>query len=349
MSSSVKIIEDLKKIDKVGDKAAKALFNAGFTLEKVSVAYPNDIMKVLGCSMKASKLVVANAKQANQGLIQPPILATEYDETMDKLVQWIKFKNAPKVNELLGGGFKTSATAGLSGPQATGKTQFCFEMLLYVTNELLIPGTQENRDVIFIETELNTYSKRRLEEMARANAWDYKAEKILIAPARRIKDCGTQYYQYQQCHEIANANEMNPGLIIVDNLTALFQRKYSGRELLPNRKAELGRHLSYLEDMAKEWNALMICTLQVIECPVTAAEAHGGFSQATAKAMYGTNYIPWGGNVLKHTLGTWLSMEKTKKDYWRLVLFDSSELKSYATPFKIETCGIVDLIEKKLK
>jgi len=341
LSNSIKIIEDLKRIDKVGDKAARALFDAGYTLEKVSVAYPNDIMKVLGCSMKASKLVVANAKQANQDQIQPPILAKEYDKNMDDLVQWIKFMHAPKINELLGGGFKTSSTAGLSGPQASGKTQFCFELLLYVMNVL-------KRDVVYIETELNTYSKRRLEEMTRANGWDYLAEKVLIAPARRIKDCGTQYYQYQQCHEIANANEMDPGIVVVDNLTALFQRKYTGRELLPNRKAELGRHLSYLEDMAKEWNALMICTLQVIECPVTAAEAHGGFSQATARAQYGTNYIPWGGNILKHTLGTWLSMEKTKKDYWRLVLFDSSELKSYATPFKIEAKGIVDLQEKKL-
>ena len=340
MSSSEKVKSDLKKIAKVGTKAANALFAAGYTLERVAEAPPADIKDVLHCSMMAAKLLVSNAQKILGAAVLPPMTADEYEEEVKASTLWIK-TGSKKFNEMLGGGFPTSSTAGIGGHQATGKTQLGFELLLYTQNVL-------KADVLFVETELNTFSPRRLRQMAAARGWEYDGSKVVLVPARRIKDCGTQYYQYQRARDRIEAEGRNIKLIIIDSLTALFQRKFTGRELLPNRKAELGRHLTFLEDCCKKWNALLFVTCQVLECPVSPGEAKGGFSSASVRAQFRTGYMVWGGHILRHTLGTWLMVTKKKADIWQATLFDSSELKADTIEFVLTEKGLEDYVEKKL-
>ena len=240
---------------------------------------------------------------------------------------------------MLGGGLPSASTCGLAGHQAVGKTQIGFDLLLYNMNVL-------GRHSLFIETELKTFSTRRLRQIAIARGWEYDGSKITLVPATRIRDVGTQYYQMQRARDSINREGLDCGIIIVDSLTALFKRKFSGRDLLPNRSAELGRHLSLIEDMAKEWNALAVCTCQVIQTPVSPGET--GFTSADAYAQFGANYIVWGGNVLRHTLGTWIMLTKKKKDVWEAILFDSSELESGKVQFRITEAGITDVESQEL-
>src|SRR3990170_179667 len=125
----------------------------------------------------------------------------------------------------------------------SGKTQFMNELALYTINDLQVrdPENEGPPCVLFIETELNTLSEDRLIQMASARGWKYDGERIEIVPATRIRDVGTQYYQYQKAKDVCEAKDLNLKLIVVDSLTALFQRKYTGRELLPDRKQELAR------------------------------------------------------------------------------------------------------------
>jgi len=338
--SSIKALAELRKVQRVGEKAASALYNAGYTLRTLATAVPQDIVKVLSCSQKEAKLVIANAQTAFAGELKPPMTAKEYGEELDKTVKIFK-TGSKKLDSLLGGGFRTSSTVGLSGPQASGKTQFCNQMLLECTHN-------HKRDAVFVETELNTFSNRRLQEMASGRGWDYDPEKVVLVPAKRIRDVGTQYYQYQRVYDVVTAEKRDIGIILVDSFTALFRRKYVGRELLPDRSAEMGRHLTFLEDLAKEWNAVLICTCQILECPVSPMEARGQMSSADVKAQFGTGYMVWGGHVLRHTLGTWISLVKKKKDIWNATLFDSSELPCGVVEFKISSKGIDDYEAKKL-
>lgn len=342
----------LMQIPKVGAKAADALYSNGYTLEKLATAVPNDIAKILSVKPMKAREVIINAQTVLSHDTPPPSLASSYEEEQKSRVQWIKFINAPGLNKILGGGFKTSATAGLSGPQASGKSQMCNDLILYVTNDMEKdpdnnPEVCKDAAVMMFETELNTYSPDRLREMAQATGREYKPDRIIIVPATRIRDVGTQYYQYQKAYELAKAMNMNIKLIIVDSLTALFQRKYTGRETLPDRKQEMGRHLSFLEDMAKEFNALVVCTCQVIESPVSPMEARGAFNQADVKTQFGSNYMTWGGHILRHTLGTWISCYHLGKDMWAFVIFDSSELPSAKRLFMINNKGVCDCEDAK--
>jgi len=339
--SSRKVIEDLKKIPKIGEKAANALMKAGFNVKRLSTANPAEISRILGCSLREAKLVINGARETFQGLVKPPLTANQYQEILDKEIMLYK-TDVNALDELLGGGFKSSSTAGLVGPQATGKTQICNHMLIQVT-------CKYGRDGVFIETELNTFSNPRLRQIAAARGYKYDPSKVLVVPARRIRDVGMQFYQYEKVYEIAEAKGMDVGIIIVDSFTALFQRKYTGRELLPDRKQELGRHLSYLEDLAKEWNALLLCTCQVIECPVSPMEARGMMSSKDVRVQFGTNYMVWGGHILRHTLGTWLSLVKVEKDIWKAILFDSSEVPSGECYFRITEKGIEDVKKKEIR
>jgi len=330
--SSIKIIEELMKVRRIGKKAAKALAQAQFDVRRLSTANPIEISQILGCTMKEAKLVIASAKEIYGGLIGPPLTAEEYEkEVGDKILTYKTHVKA--LDDLLGGGFKSSSTVGLAGPQATGKTQICNHMLIEVIGNF-------NRDAVFIETELNTFSNRRLQQIAVSRGLKYDPSKVLLVPAKRIRDVGTQFYQYERVYDIVTSQKLDVGIIIVDSFTALFQRKYTGRELLPDRKQELGRHLSYLEDLSKEWNALLMCTCQVIECPVSPMEARGMMSMKDVRIQFGTNYMVWGGHILRHTLGTWLSLVKVEKDTWKAILFDSSELKQGECLFRITERGI---------
>jgi len=339
--STARTIEELTKVKRIGIKAATALAREGFDVRRLSTARATEVSQILGCSLKEAKLVIADAKEIYGGLIKPPLTAEKYQEELDNEILYYK-TNVKALDELLGGGFKSSSTAGLAGPQASGKTQICNHMLIEVT-------CRHKRDAVFIETELNTFSNRRLTQMAASRGLKYDSKKVILVPAKRIRDVGTQFYQYERVYDIVTAKKLDVGIIIVDSFTALFQRKYTGRELLPDRKQELGRHLSYLEDLAKEWNALLLCTCQVIECPVSPLEARGMMSTKDVRVQFGTNYMVWGGHILRHTLGTWLSLQKVEKDVWKAVLFDSSELKQGECLFRITERGLEDVKEKKLK
>jgi len=338
--TSVEVIEKLKKVPRIGEKAARALFKEGYDLRKLSTAIPQDIVKILGCSNREAKLLIAKAYQILKEEILPPLRANEYEEEMKEKVKWYK-TGSKKLDMALGGGFRSYSTVALAGPQASGKTQ--------IVNQLLLETVcRHKRMAVFFETELNTFSNRRLREMASARGWKYDPKMVILVPAQRIRDVGTQYYQYEKVYDLITSQHLDVGIIIVDSLTALFQRKYSGREVLPDRKAELGRHLSYLEEMAKEFNALLLFTCQVIECPISPSEAKGAFSSADVRVQFGTNYMVWGGHVLRHFAGTWISCVKISKDVRKLVIFDSSELDEQECLIKITRAGIEDYEEKKI-
>ena len=342
--SSIKETERLKTVPKVGDKAGKALFQEGYTLEKLATAVPQDIVNILKYTMKKSQEVIANAQTILAKDSPPPLLASEYQKEMDN-IRWTLKTDSKELNKLLGGGFKSYSTVGASGPFSTGKTQLGNEMIVQV--QKMFPNEDEGY-TIFIETELDTFSNRRLTQMATGKGVTYNPDKVILVPSQRIMDVGNQYYQYERANDLAMSMGADVKLIIVDSFTALFKRKYSGRALFPDRSQELGRHLSYLEDMTKRFNAVLYCTCQVIEVPVTPQEAKGGYSSANTYWDTGTRYIPWGGNVLKHTLGTWISMDKKGKTTYQFILFDSSELPKGDILIAITSSGLKDVTKREL-
>ena len=42
------------------------------------------------------------------------------------------------------------------------------------------------------------------------------------------------------------------------------------------------------------------------------------YKRQDVRVQFGTNYMVWGGHILRHTLGTWLSLVKVEKDIWKV-------------------------------
>jgi DNA repair protein RadA len=330
------------RVPKVGPKAATKLFQAGYTLDRLASAVPEDIQQALRCTAKASKLLISAAQKILAEDVLPPLNAEEYQKVMDEL-QWTLKTGSKALNKLVGGGFDSFGTVASAGPQSTLKTQIGFEMIVEAQRQF---PAEDDGYSIFVETELKTFSNRRLQQMAAARGIVYDPKKVLLVPSQRIREVGTQYYQYRRVNSLAKSMGIHPRVIVVDSLTALFKRKFVGRELLPNRSAELGRHLSFLEDMTKEHNSILYCTCQIIQSPVAPNEP--GFTSSDVYTHFGTSYMVWGGHILRHTLGTWLSLDKYKADIWKVVLFDSSEMPRGSCLIRATARGIEDVPDREL-
>jgi len=277
-------LEALKQVKGVGPTAAKKLLSEGYTLFRLSHADPEKIAEILGVSNKKAQEIVNSAKEQLIGDQLPkPTTAKDYEQFLDERIIWFS-SGSKRIDEIVGGGFRSSSTVGLSGPQATGKTQM---ILTTITDCICNKG----KYAMLIETELDTFDPKRPEQIAMARGWidKYDPEKLIVVDAYKVKDVATQFYYYEVLYDMAKEHDWDVGVIAVDSFTAMFQRKFKGRETFGDRKRELGRHLSFLEDMAKEFNATVMLTCQVIEVPVSPEESRGGMDTAAVRAQFGTN------------------------------------------------------------
>jgi RecA/RadA recombinase len=340
MSTASKL-EDLKLVQKIGDKAAQKLLANGYTLFRLSHAEPGKIASILGCSVKEAKMIIADATAKlieKTGELPKPMTAKSYQEFLDERIVWYS-SGSQKIDELVGGGFRSSSIVGLSGPLATGKTQ----MILTTLADCIC---NKGKYAMFVETELDTFDPLRVEEIAKARGWinKYDPEKLIVVDAYKVKDVGTQFYYYEVLYDMAKEHEWDVGLFAVDSFNSLFQRKFKGRETFPDRKQEFVRHFNYLETIAKDFNSLIMLTFQVISVPVSPEESRGAMDTVLVRSWTGTNFMPWGGNLVFHLCGTWLSLEKThSKGIYKAHLFDSSRVKIGDCLFQITEKGISDL------
>ncbi|RLC81842.1 MAG: hypothetical protein DRI61_03305 [Chloroflexi bacterium] len=346
MASREAQLRELRQVKKVGRDTAYKLLAAGYTLFRLSNAEPSKIAEILGCSNKAAQEIINDAKSklhAGEKLGEP-LTAKEYEQFLKKRIIWFS-SGSNAIDQLVGGGFRSSSTVGLSGPQATGKSQLILSTIVDCI-------CNKGKYAMLIETELDTFDPLRVEGIARARGLidKYDPDKLVVVDAYKVRDVATQFYYYELLRDMARDNKWDVGLIAVDSFTAMFQRKFKGREMFTDRKRELGRHLSFLEDMAKEFNAVVMLSCQVIEVPVSPEESKGGMDVVRVRAQFGTPYMPWGGHILRHTVGTWLSLEKGRsKNIWKAYLFDSSRVKLGECYFQITEKGITDVPEQLLK
>jgi len=343
-------LEELKAVPGVGGVGANKLLSEGYTLLRLSHANPEDIARILGISNKAAKEIVAAALQeiiGKTGELPRPMNLAEYKKWMDNRIVWFT-TGSKRIDEMIGGGLRSSSISGLSGPFATGKTQ-C--VLTTITDCICNHG----KYAVFIETELDTLDPLRPEEIAKARGWIDKWDptKFIVIDSTKIRDVSTQFYYYEVIYDMAKENGYDIGVIGIDSFNSTFMRKFKGRELFPSRKQEFGRHFTTLEDIAKELNCHIMLTFQVMEVPVAPTESKGGMDAAKVRSFFGTPYMPWGGHGATHPPATWISLEKTSsKTIWKAHLFDSSRTKRGETFFQITEAGVCDLpdaLAKKLK
>jgi RecA/RadA recombinase len=124
--------------------------------------------------------------------------------------------------------------------------------------------------------------------------------------------------------------------VALDSFSAKFRGWYGGRETLPLRSQEIARHITYLQELASDLNALVVLTEQVYGVPDAGA-------QLQAFMKFGDRRMVYGGEYLLHAPSMCLMLVQSKADEYELITFDVPFLPKKSYAFKIAKEGVVGL------
>jgi DNA repair protein RadA len=328
-------MSEIQRIKGLGEKKAEKLEEKGITtIEQVSIMQPEELKAILGTTLKAAKDIIASAKDLSKDSIQ--ILTGEelYNERK-KSVKRIP-TGSVALDSILGGGVPTNAITGLFGKFASSKSQLCYQLMVFCKKYL-------NRKIAFIETEPSTLDLDRILALAKYRGVDLSLRDILVVPAKFIDTPTHLFKAYQFIHQKILSGE-DIGLLIVDSFNAPFRTVFTGREMLPARSAESGRHIGFLQMLARKYNMAIVLTLQVMGVPDTTG-------QYGAIRDYGITYLPVGSHIVKHGVNYWIALERvssksdegkgSKAQLFKAILVDGPMPRDEAL-FMLDEIGIRD-------
>jgi len=321
-NNKVKRLEDIPGI---GPKTAEKLRNLRYTLVGLATGRADEIAAQMKISFVIAKGWVQSAQES---ILKDMKMKTATKQDKDRKVTQQFIKTGSKVfNNLLGGGFATASTTGLSGRFSTGKTQASFDAVIDCLSRL-------KRKVVYIETEPNTFSLDRLKEIANSRKLECDWDMLYVCEAEQIPTAKAQFLQYKLVQKALEKNE-DIGLVVVDSFTAKFRPGYSRREMLPVRTREFTEHFLLIDYLAAKYNIAWILTAQVI----TAPDPGQGLG---IKAKTGDSYYPVGGDYLLHSVSTWVSLQQKTTELYKAVLYDSSYLPRNSCEFILSKSGLQD-------
>jgi len=316
----------LEDITGIGPAMAQKLREAGYSIEGLATARGDEVASVVKVSYRIAK---GWCNEAQTIVLSKMKIETssEVEQDMKKNIQYIP-TGSKKLDALLGGGFATAQTVGLTGEFSTGKSQLC--------NQAIVNCIKMGRKAVFIETEPNTFVPSRIKEIAiKRNVKIDIDGNLLAVRVQSIPTVKAQYLAYRLVKkQLENKDDI--GLVVVDSFTAKFRTGYSRREMLPIRRAEFGEHFQLIDYLAAKYNICWLLTCQVMGIPTA-----GGQLGAMKKA--GIRVFPVGGHYLLHSISTWLALEQKKTEEWKAHLFDSSHLAPGTADFRITSRGIEDV------
>ena len=322
----------LESVSGIGPKTAERLIAGGITtIDQLSVQRPQEVASICGFSLKIAKDVINDARDKAFSNVEV-YTGNEYKDKLKTTLRYFP-TGSTNLDKMLGGrGWQSLSTYGLFGLFSTGKTQ--------AINNAVVSCLSEDKYVLVEETETNTFNPSRWEEIANSRGSKIDLDKVILFPATQVGTVFAQFRGYEYLNKKALDNGWDVGLIAIDSFTAKFRRAYGGREMYPERAQEFGRHIDYLEEMAKRFNAVVLLSFQ---CGVTPDES----GQTEDKMRYQGDFYPYGGTLVTHNINTWISLTQCKggeksTDVYKANLVDNSWLPKGSCQFIISDRGIED-------
>lgn len=320
---------ELTDLSGIGEKIGIQMMENGIeTVEKLATMRPERLSQIIGCSLKKAKDFVNAATEVIRGRAIEVMTAKEIFKKRSERVQWIS-TGSEALDKILGGGVQTDALTGVAGELSVGKSQIAFQLECNTVLNL-------NRGVVHLETEPQTFNSKRIMDITKGRGnWDDIADMFHIIPHTSITNPYQQFNAYQEVNKMIEGG-IDIGLLVIDSFTAKFRPFFHGREMLPDRGAELSRHIGYLEEMVSKYNMAVFLTCQVMGIPVQG-------DQLGAIKKYGGRKEIWGGEYFKHSITYWLYLQETKKDHYKATLFDSPDMPRAEAEYIITSGGIRDV------
>lgn len=300
----------------VGAATAEKLSEAGYdNLMAIAVATPGLVVDATGVSeLVARKIINAARNSLDMGF-------ESGDQLLKRREKVTKISTGSEVfDNLMGGGFETSAITECFGEYGSGKTQIA---------HILAVSVQKNDPdaiVMFIDTE-NTFRPERIIQIAEGAGLD--PQKVLknIKVARAYNSDHQMLLAEKVLEAIKNEN-LNLKLAIVDSLTAHFRAEFIGRGTLAERQQKLNKHMHTLLKISDLHNVCVYVTNQVMSKP---DQFFGDPTQAI------------GGHIVAHTSTFRIYLRKGKKGSRVAKLVDSPSLAEGECCFMVEQTGLKDL------
>lgn len=256
---------ELTDLKGVGPVAVERMNEAGVAnIDDLAQADPEQLASTGMSESKAEKLIRRAKKQGV--VIQTGTQAFEEYENKVRVTTGMGI-----VDNVLEGGWGRGDIVGISGESGAGKTQLVFHSLVRAAE-------QTGKPAIYIETERNRFSPKRLRQFS-----DDESTLELIHKLSAY-DLDQQELAYQKVCD--HYDEVS--LVVVDSFTANFRLsdEFEGRGSLSSRSDHIARHLRGLGQIADTLDAPVLITAQVYGNP----------------SAYGAATATYGGSLFHHTV-----------------------------------------------
>jgi len=319
----------LRDVEGIGEKSEARLKEHGIlSVEDLAASQPAVVSKILGVSVLKARQIISSAKQllfSREVLVKT---ASEFEDWISENVIRIP-TGCRSLDEALGGGVPTRSITTLTGPYGSGKTQMAKTLLV---NALALVGGK----AAWIETEPGTFSPKRVREIASARGVEVSLDDIYVVPADRVTTPHQQLLAYEAVYKKVKDSGEQLSIMVVDSFTARFRATFTGRESLPLRGEEMGRHIGLLELIAADTGAAVVLTSQVMGVPDI------GEQLETKMRTGGHTRRMYGGTMLEHGSALILYLDKAATGRWEATVVDSPENPTRTVEFRITERGVED-------
>ena len=299
----------------VGAATAEKLSAAGYdNLLSIAVASLGELVEASGVSESVSRKMIQEARAAlDMGF-------KSGEEMLNIRNKITKLKTGSDAfDNLLGGGFESSAITECFGEFGSGKTQIAH--LLCVQCQKQYP----NSTAVYIDTE-NTFRPERIQDFAKGLGLD-SAKVLKNIKVARAYNSDHQMLLSEKVEDLIKEGA-NVKLVVIDSLTSHFRAEFIGRGTLAERQQKLNKHMHTLLKLADKYNLSVYVTNQVMAKP---DQFFGDPTQAI------------GGHIVAHASTFRIYLRKGKKGSRVAKLIDAPNLPDGECNFYVESSGLKDV------
>src|SRR3989338_7794996 len=300
----------------VGAATAEKLSVAGYRdLMSIAVGTPGELVDASGISEAVAKKMIAAARESLD------MNFASGEELLQRREKVTKTTTGSKAfDNLMGGGFESSAITECFGEYGSGKTQ--------IGHILAVNCQKDDEDAVavYIDTE-NTFRPERIIQIAESAGLD--PQKVLknIRVARAYNS-DHQMLLAEKVEDLISKQGLNVKMVIVDSLTAHFRAEFIGRGTLADRQQKLNRHMHLLLRIADLHNLAVYVTNQVMAKP---------------DMFLGDPTQAIGGHIVAHASTFRVYLRKGKKGTRVAKLVDSPSYPDGEANFYVDTSGLKEI------
>ncbi len=315
LKTEVKEVKRIQDLPGVGAATAEKLEQAGYRdLMSMAVATLGELVETAGVSEAVARKMINAARDSMKMGFETGTDVLKKRESVNKIST-----GSVAFNELMGGGFETSAITECFGEFGCGKTQ--------IGHILAVNTLKEDPDAcaVYIDTE-NTFRPERIMQLAAGAGIDPEDALSRIMVARAFNS-DHQMLLVEKVDTLMTEQKKKVKLVVVDSLTAHFRAEFIGRGTLAERQQKLNRHMHMLSKLASSHNLCVYVTNQVMAKP---------------DQFFGDPTAAIGGHIVAHASTFRIYLRKGRKGTRVAKLIDAPNLPDGECVFEVMEGGLKD-------